>query len=274
MQQWSEQVVAATPCAGSTDALACLQQLPVAALAGATSTVLANSPARAGSSAGPTIDGDVLPASPLTRISAGQHNQVPFIIGSNASETTSQLFGLPLRLTVAEYQQRLQRMFASSAPQVLARYPATTDAEARTALVAVTTDSQFTCPARTVARAASTHQTAPVRRYFFSQSLKGGSPLLSSLGASHGLELYYLFQHVAEIANYTPTTSDVAVENAMRVGWASLAASGDPTAGGNLTWPVYSVANDTTLELGETITPRDGIRTALCDFWDSLNLTP
>ncbi len=159
-----------------------------------------------------------------------------------------------------------RRDCGSVADQVPTKYPVASFSTPRAALVAVTTDSQFTCPARAIARAAAANQSAPVYRYFFSQVMRGGPAPLTALGASHGLELYFVFQHLEQITGYTPTSSDTAVESAMLTAWSAMARSGQP----NVTWPRYVAATDPFMEFGAKVSASQDVRTTECDFWDSL----
>lgn len=263
VEQWGRDFLGNTSCAGSAAPLACLRSLPpdeitaaVPGGGGGAGVVVAP--------AGPTIDGYVVPEHPSAAFAAGHHNKVPVVVGVNAEETASQLFGIP-SMTETEYQTRVRMQFgATRGDQVLARYPAASFASPRWAYVAVTTDLQFVCPARQYARALMAGQTAPVYRYLYSNRLSGPS---AALGAAHGLELFYVFQAMSRIPGYAPSANDLALEQAMLAYWTRLASMGDPNGADTPTWPAYD-AQDPYLELAKPPTPGMGMRTALCDFWE------
>ena len=60
----------------------------------------------------------------------------------------------------------------------------------------------------------------------------------------------------------------------MRSYWAAFATTGDPNGGGRPDWPAYrrSKKNDNFLGInsGTDVSAGDGVRTAFCDFWNSV----
>lgn len=99
--------------------------------------------------------------------------------------------------------------------------------------------------------------------------MRGGPAALTALGSSHGLELYYVFQHTAQITRYAPTPSDNMVESAMLGSWTSMATSGQPNTSSGLTgWTRYDAATDPFMEFGSLIGASQGVRSSECDFWD------
>jgi para-nitrobenzyl esterase len=208
---------------------------------------------------GPSVDGEVLPAAPLDLIDQGRHNRVPFAIGANADETAA--FVLPL--TEMAYRATILRIFGDEAgPLVLLEYPAAAYETPRHALVAVTTDAEFVCPSRTIAGTVATSQYEPVYRYFFTHYRENQA----NRGAFHGLELAYLFQHMADDA----PAADQAVERTMLDYWTNFAESGNPNRIGLPRWPFYFPGFDSYLELAAPSRAKVGVRTEKCDFWDRL----
>jgi para-nitrobenzyl esterase len=216
---------------------------------------------------GPVVDGDVLPVAPLAALRAGTHNHVPFIVGANADETSS--LGVPPTMTEAQYEAAVRDILGNTiGDQVLALYPAADYASPRQAFIQVTSDAQFVCPARTIARAADGGQDEPVYRYFFTHRLSGA--LGAFRGAAHGLELFFVFQKHDEASSYVATADDAAVAATMGGAWTRFAATGDPNGGGAPVWPTYDVATDPYLELAPSPLAGTGVHTAKCDFWDSI----
>jgi len=236
--------------------LECLRGLPATTVVQKVPGVVSVSGLDAGIKWGPNVDGVILPAAPIVRLRAGTYNQVPFVVGANSDETAR---AVPMVADAQTYADLIHATFGPTLGDlVLAQYPASAYATPRKALIAVTTDARFVCPARKIARAA---RGAPGFRYFFSHALDSG--VASSFGAWHGLELLFVFRHL-EIAGYVPSAGERALSDAMAGFWARFAATGDPG------WPAYDPATDRTQRLDDPLAVEDGIRTAQCDFWDSL----
>ena len=248
-------------CANAADLPACLRALDVADFPALNADPISVGVA-AGNPFGPVADGDVLPATPLDAITAGEHNAVPFVIGANDDEMA---VSVPT-LTESTYEALVQQVFGPFADDVLAQYPVTDYPSARWAWIAVSSQAQFICPARRIARAAAPH--GDVWRYHFTHVPGGPAGLLN--GSFHGLELGYVFQGldaIAEETGYNPTPADAAIEQAMGSWWTAFASGGEPD---DLAWPAYDAATDRTLQIEEPPAAVDGIYTANCDFWDSV----
>ena len=127
------------------------------------------------------------------------------------------------------------------------------------------TDVAFTCPTRRALNAASKSQSEPVRRYFFTH-MTGGT-----VAPTHGVELFYLFDHAADIG-FSLTPGEQKIVTAMQQGWKNLAATGDPNGDGVPQWAPYTDAVRQTLVFDDPITTTVGVRESKCDFWDSLGI--
>ena len=260
----------AAGCDGSADVPGCLRDRSAADILGLVDTDVVVGEGRIKTPFGPTIDGALLPASPYDLIMQGAHNHVPFVVGANEDEMTHPVFGIPLMLTVEQYRARVVALVgAALAPSVLARYPAAAYPTPRAALVALMGDVQFVCPARLYARAAAAAQDEPVYRYFFTHALSGPQ---AAFGAMHGLELPFIFQKIDLYGSYDPTPGDLALQDLAGGYWTRFAATRDPNGASAPAWPVYDPATDSYLELAGVSAAGTGVRTAQCDFWDSLVL--
>jgi para-nitrobenzyl esterase len=259
-------------CDSAADPAGCLRALGVNA-------VLQNIPELASVAGGkqgdyePDIDGVALPDASDKMIAAGNHNHVPFVIGSNSDETSLELaksaVGAAIK-TAQDYQAAVLQYAGGNqalASAVLAQYPASSYATPLEAYIQVTTDAKFTCSARYAARVAIQGQAdAPVWRYFYTHHLDGSpvTPIESALGAWHGQELGMVFRDYGG-GQYTPSAAENALADAIDTAWASLAATGAPAP----SWPRYQMSDPYT-QLDDTITTGAGVRTSLCDFWDGV----
>lgn len=266
-QEFGQTLVEAAGCAGSSDVAACLRALPAEALVKAV-PVKIDIAAAATSGFGPSVDGWVLPLAPLDAITQGNHNHVPFIVGVNSEETGR---SVPPMDEAAFHQAVLALAGGSAtvAATVEAQYPLEDYASPRAAYVAITSDVKFVCGARRAARAAAAGQSEAVYRYYFTHAIDNGSVATKAFGAFHGLELLFVFNHLTE-GGYTPSSGEAALALAMGGYWKRFADKGDPSGEGAVSWPLYDAAKDTYLRLDNTIVAGEGIRTAQCDFWDTL----
>ena len=207
----------------------------------------------------PNVDGYVLLQSPYAALLAGAHNHVPFIVGSNANETSRMV---PNVTTDAQYMAALQSLYGSNASAIYQHYPSASYASPKAALTQATTDGRFVCPARIIARAAATgQQDQPVYRYFFTHGLDHG--VAQPYGAFHGLELFFVFG-TASTTGYVPSATEDQLATDMETAWSNFAKNGDPG------WPTYDAQLDRTEVLDEPFATQNGIRSSLCDFWETL----
>jgi len=257
----------AVGCGGAADPLACLAELTPEQIVAPLEQPFREGIA-GGGGFGPTVDGHVLPQAPLDILAAGEHNHVPFVIGSNADETA---FSVPEGSVTPGDVRAFFALFGPFAADLEALYPpGDTPEAARAAYIQATTDGQFTCPTRTVARSVAKTQPEPVFRYFFTHS---APPRLGQeLGAFHGLELFYVFGSLQTwMGGLAVRPEDRAVAGLMQRAWTRLAASGDPNGGTDPTWPAYRTSADNALEIAPAPAVREGIRTQKCDLMDRIS---
>ncbi len=254
--------VAAIGCEGAADVAACLRGMSVANLVRAipgTFTVLTRI-------YGPNVDGRVFPEQPLALIKLGNYPKVPMIIG-NTSEETMPWADTAGRVTdVPSYANAIDKVFgASSRQRILSAYPTTAYATPRLAFMRLTTDSEFTCQSRRVARAFAATGGGPVFRYVFTQGQEN-DPALKAGGVAHTIEHAFLFP-----GKYQPSDAEAAVRRAMVGYWTRMAKTGNPNGEGDPAWPAATVNNDAYLEIGANIGARNGPSDAKCDFWDTVS---
>lgn len=215
---------------------------------------------------GPSIDGHVLPSAPIDALESGDYHHVPFVLGTNRDETS--VF-LPAAIATESLATTYMRSFLAQFPllpsqvdAILAAYPFSDYASPRAAVVALSTDVRWSCPARTLLAAISAAQSEPAYRYYFTQTL--ATPRGPEIGAFHGLEIPYVFGHLA-VGGYRPTAADEALSDVMSTAWGAFAETGDPNGAGRVEWPAYDAATDPYLHLGDPIEARMGVRSAQCD---------
>jgi para-nitrobenzyl esterase len=257
----------AVGCTDPNGALACLQgktpleilaALPLRkALFGATGDLFV-----------PVADGTTLPKPPLDAMVAGEATKVPTLLGTNLNE--GQLFltlwGSPPP-TSTEVRDTLGVLFdAANVDAIAAQYPV--DADAPNAFVDLITDAVFVCPARKMARALA---TAGAPTYLYQVTYPLTIAAFPGLVMAHGFELPLVFRNGYIGAQLSD--ADVAMADVVDAYWFSLATSGDPNATrapSSIEWPAYSTANDTNVVLDTTTSTNAGLKSAKCDFWDTI----
>ena len=261
-ESYGDTVVSAVGCTGNADVPACLRGKSASDLVQTEPDgTIGSFPYNA------VIDGYVLPSAPLTVISAGQHNRVPVIFGSNADEMGKQVGVIR---DEAAYESAVSDLATSlgkpgAAPLVLAAYPAADYASPRVAYVALLTDAYFTCNVRAATRALAASQTQPVRRYLFNHISDNAMVLQKAYGAFHGSELPFVFGSLP-----SPGPGDTQVIATFGGYWASLAGSGDPNGSGGVAWEAVTTGNDRLVVIDTAVTADSTYHNAQCDFWASL----
>ena len=214
---------------------------------------------------GPNVDGHIFPDQLLKLITEGKYPTMPVIIGTTSQETLGWANSAGQVTDEASYAAAIDRVFgAASRERILANYPAKLYSTPRLAFMQVTTDSEFTCQSRRVARAFSKMQKEPVYRYFFTQALENDAALKAN-GVSHTIEHAFLFP-----GRYQPTEAEAAIQRQMVGYWTRMARTGNPNGGNDPQWPASTVENDSYLEIGATTAAKKGPADAKCDFWDTV----
>jgi len=179
----------------------------------------------------PVIDGFVLPESPVTRIASGRHNRVPTIVGSNADEIPE---GPSTR---SGYEGLVASLFGAGpgAAAIRTYYSPAAFGSYERAGGAMLTDLRFTCPANALAQLLSTSQTEPVHRF-----LLGHATAFTLNGATHGSELFYVFENTG-LYRFSPEQRELAA--GMARAW------GDFARDGRVAWPRYRDGDEAYVEL-------------------------
>jgi para-nitrobenzyl esterase len=256
-------VAAAMGCDAAADVAACLRAKSVTEIVAAmpgTFTVLPRL-------YGPNMDGHVFPEQPLKRIAAKKYPAMPVIIGNTSEETNPWADTAGPVTDAASYAAAIDKVFgAAQRDRVLAMYPIKAYPTPRAAFMHVTTDAEFTCQSRRVARTFVNAQKQPVYRFLFDH-VQVNDPALKAAGAAHTIEHAYLFPGQGK---YQPTSADAAIARRMVGYWTRMARTGNPNGGNDPQWPAYSQANDAYLEISANTAAKKGPEDAKCDFWDGV----
>jgi para-nitrobenzyl esterase len=223
---------------------------------------------------GPVTGTAEIPIDPMTAFAQGRAARVPVLIGTNSDEFT--LFvGLQYLRTgkMPRYAQALDETFGAPAGQIAPRYPLDRyGGSPALAYAATVTDGVFACPADRIADGLA--RGAPVFAYEFGdRAAPAPEPfqrLPFPLGASHSLELRYLF----DIGGAPLPPAQRRLSDQMIGYWSQFVATGSPQVTGAPPWP--ALGNDVTTGPRMSLLP-DDLRTVTnfdlahqCPFWAGL----
>ena len=207
----------------------------------------------------PTIDGHVLPESPLAAFAAGRQADVPFVIGTNADEGTllQPALGAPMveyrhrPLPEGQLQPEIADAFGDDMAALLDLYPGLESADEK-AGIEFMGDHMFGARAYWYAKhhAEAGHLT---RLYHFSRVPPSDD---QTAGAFHAAELPFV--HGSKVPVFPLTDEDEVLAADMRRYWTNFARTADPnnTSGQEaelVGWPQFDPADPKWLRLDHTI---------------------
>ena len=270
-QRVSLDYAATVGCADPATAAQCLRALPVNRLQ-RPPLYVGFGPDRL---TGPVIGTDRVPEDPIAAIALDRVPRVPVLIGTNTDEFT--LFtavqylknkGLP------SYSKLINETFGPDAAAVAAHYPLQHyGGSTGLAYSAAVTDGEFACPADRMATGLA--RGAPVYAYEFNdRTAPVPDPFHQvpfPVGASHGLELRYLF----DIGGAPPLNpAQRQLSDQMIDYWSQFVKTGAPDVAGEQPWPQFSSDASTGQRLSLE-SPKPSITTDYaarhqCPFWATL----
>lgn len=212
---------------------------------------------------GPIVDGWVVPENPLTLMDRGKFHAVPFLLGTNADEATMFSGRIPIKHEFG-YRLVVSRAFRDNADAVMKVFPATLKPTPKESLERLITVAAFISPARMWARMAVRREPR-VFLYHFTRV----APALkeSGKGATHGIEIPYVFQN-GDLIFKDPV--DTALSATMHRAWIQFAKTGDPNGPDLPEWPRYTAEKDQHLEFGDAVRVGDHLETEGCDLFERL----
>jgi para-nitrobenzyl esterase len=192
----------------------------------------------------PVVDGKSLPTHPFDPTAPELSNDVPLIVGSNATEVT--FFGnTPLEpideATLLERVKGYTRVDEATAAALIALYRKRRPSISTEHLYQlIASDYWFTVDVATVAARKAAAGKAPVFVYRFDKEtpVRGGK-----LRSPHSLEIPYVFDTLDVSEAITGKEADrYPIAAQMSRAWAQFARSGDPNFLGLPVWPPYTTA--------------------------------
>lgn len=197
------------------------------------------------------IDGYVLPRAPWKAYAEHMANKVSLLIGWNADEGA--IFLTHTRVTPANYDRLLEQSFPSVLVHLLAPPPGNDNQSARAAAVAFNTDMRFRWDMWRWALLASRNEDDRVYLYEFTRAppYPVNSPYYG-LGATHGVEMPYVFDHLnPQAVNWT--AADRRLAQVIPSYWTRFARTGNPNSSGLPHWPQFEPDRQRLMRLGTRI---------------------
>lgn len=226
---------------------------------------------------GPIVDGVEIADQPRELFLRGMLTRVPTIIGSNRDDGWTYVDrSYPGGLDAIQYDRAVRAEFGMDADAVIRTYPLAPFANPKEALARLTTDAEFVCEARRIARAVH-REGAVVWVYSLDHSVDPVNPGR----AFHGLDRNLVFGNTfGPPSNYVLAGVDLEVSNVMSSFWRRFMETGDPNPRGRpAPWPPYR-------QHGQFAPPADGspsdfhyffeehhaagnyLRDSQCNFWE------
>ncbi len=185
-----------------------------------------------------------MPESSEDRYSAGEHHDIPMIVGTNRNEGTMFMSFQPVA-DRGEFLQTIEATYGDQAGEVAKLYPSSNADELKAQQDRFITDTWFLRGTRRMLLGMD-RVSSPAFQYFFTRV----NPENPAWGAHHAAELGYVF-NTLQGENYDGTDDRLA---ALIIDyWVQFARTGDPNGGGRPVWPVFDGKKQAYLELGDEV---------------------
>ncbi len=198
------------------------------------------------------MDGWVFPEDIRSIIAAGQHNDVPLIVGTVAVDVP----GFGGQMKASDARAYAQNTFHELADTYLKLYPSSTDAEATKSAIQFRSDSAM-ASARAWLRLQTQTGKSNAYWYYFThvspmphELVWAGRPALDA-GAYHGSEIVYVFD-AFPLQAWAWRSMDLKLGELMSSMWVQFAKTGNPNVAGMPNWPAFASATDVLMEFGDT----------------------
>jgi para-nitrobenzyl esterase len=193
-----------------------------------------------------------MPRSPYDVFAAGEQNDAPILVGSNADEARSLIPDLAT-VKAATFEADIAKRWGPLPPTLLEAYPHATDAQAKRGRLDFERDLRFGWDDWAWARLQAAHGRNAVYDYHFEQSPPfPKTSVYADWGPSHFAELWYSFDHLDQ-EPWAWTRADRRLADDMASYWVNFARSGNPNGGGLPIWPRFTVADPRSLYLGDPV---------------------
>jgi para-nitrobenzyl esterase len=193
----------------------------------------------------PALDGDVLVDDQYRMYQAGNFNDVPVLIGTNADEGS--LF--VRSATVASLTGEIRAGYGDYSDRILAAYPSADDRQALQSDRSVLRDTAFAWHTWSWARLQAQTGRGKVFVYYFTHRPPYPDiPMFKGAGASHGAEIAYVFGNPGTMGPPW-SAADRKVSDNLQIYWTNFARTGDPNGGGMPAWPTFNESNQQVMQL-------------------------
>jgi para-nitrobenzyl esterase len=209
------------------------------------------------------VDGWVFPKEIIDIYSAGEQNQVPVLVGSNADEGTS-LAGPGVPSSRDAFVAAAKRKYGDLLDDFNKAYPVESEVDVRSAFLHSLRDEWFTWEMRTWARLTSQHG-GKAYQYFFSRVPP--RPEATTYGAYHAAEIPYVFDNLSRLP-WKSEAADLALADIMASAWTRFAKMGNPNGEKLPPWTAYDSHSRPYLEFGDAPRAEHNLLDAECNFFD------
>ena len=233
-----------------------------------------------GLGSGAIVDGWFMPKSAHAIVEAGEHNDVPVIVGAMANEGTTLYANTPLR-TYGELVSMLSEQYGDTTDALLTVYETDIKRSTKWGAQAIQADDRFVWEMRTWARAVEEsgndaylyffRHAPPVFRIYVPERAAIDMPDgPTGYGAYHSGDLAYAFANT-QLVGVGWSEWDHELAHEMSEYWVNFARTGDPNGEGLIVWPKYEASTDPWLEFGSMIQVVHDVRKEKLDLFDRVN---